>query len=220
MTKENANLVALTLPVKRLDGSKTGDSVELNPDVFGLPRNDHVMYLAVKVELSNRRQGTHATKTRDEVSGGGRKPWKQKGRGNARAGSNRSPVWRGGGIMHGPQPHDHLLKLPTQVRRLARKTALSVKAQSGNLEILEDFDFATPKTKLIASALSAFNVNAQSTLFLVNGYLPGVVKSCRNIPRVEIRDGVTASTYDILRARKVFISRSALSSLVEGFAHE
>jgi len=220
MALETENFVKLSLPVKRLDGTLTGETVELDPNLFGLPRNDHVMYLAVKVELSNKRQGTHATKTRDEVSGGGRKPWKQKGRGGARAGSNRSPVWVGGGTMHGPQPHDHLLKLPIKVKRLARRTALSLKAQKGFIDIVEDFAFDAPKTKLIANALKSFNTAGQSALILLDGNQPSVVKSCRNIPRLAVRDGMGASTYDILRARRLIISRSALNSLSKGLAHE
>jgi len=172
MASENQNLVRISLPVKRLDGSPTGETVQLDPTLFGLPRNDHVLYLAVKVELSNKRQGTHATKTRDEVSGGGKKPWKQKGRGGARAGSNRSPVWKGGGTMHGPQPHDHLLKLPYKVKRLARRTALSVKAQNGFIDIVEDFNFDAPRTKSVADALKALNVAGNSALILTNGNKP------------------------------------------------
>ncbi len=220
MALDKENLVKISLPVRRLDGTPTGETIDLDPLLFGLPRNDHVMYLAVKVELSNKRQGTHATKTRDEVSGGGRKPKKQKGSGGARAGSNRSPVWVGGGTMHGPQPHDHLLKLPIKVKRLARRTALSLKAQKGFIDIVEDFNFETPKTKKIADALISFKTVGQSALILLDGNKPMVVKSCRNIPRLTVKDGLGASTYDILRARHLIISRSALNSLTEGLAHE
>ncbi len=220
MTLDKENFVKISLPIKRLDGTSTGEIVELDPNLFGLPRNDHVMYLAVKVELSNRRQGTHATKTRDEVSGGGRKPKKQKGSGGARAGSNRSPIWVGGGTMHGPQPHDHLLKLPIKVKRLARRTALSLKAQKGFIDIIEDFKFDVPRTKTIAETLKAFKTEGQSALILLNGNQPLVVKSCRNIPRLAVKDGIGASTYDILRARRLIISRSALKGLSEGLAHE
>jgi large subunit ribosomal protein L4 len=212
--------VSLKLPVKRLDGTLTGETIELDPRLFGLERNDHVLYLAVKAELSNRRQGTHATKTRALVSGGGKKPWHQKGRGTARSGSTRSPVWRAGGTMHGPQPHDHLLKVPVKVRRLARRVAFSVKAQSGCIDLVEDFDFNEPKTKRISELLKGLGAAEQSALLLVDGYKPLVAKSCRNIPRLEVRDGLTASTYDIMRARKVIISRAALGSLVGGLVSE
>ena len=122
--------------------------------------------------------------------------------------------------MHGPQPHDHLLKLPVKVRKLARRTALSVKAQSGNLEIIEDINLDRPHTKTISDALKALNNVGQSALIMVNGYHPTVVKSCRNIPRLAIRDGLMASTYDILRARRLIISKSALKTLSEGLANE
>ena len=203
-----------------MDGTPTGETIELDPRLFGLERNDHVLYLAVKAELSNRRQGTHATKTRALVSGGGKKPWHQKGRGTARSGSTRSPIWRAGGTMHGPQPHDHLLKLPIKVKRLARRVALSVKAQSGCIDLVEDFDYNEPKTKRISDMLKNFKVDEKSALLLVDGYKPVIVKSCRNIPRLEVRESLNASTYDIMRARRVIISRAALGSLVGGLVHE
>jgi len=224
MTKSNAAapkpLVELKLPVRRLDGSQTGEEVALEPTVFGLPRNDHIMYLVVKAELANKRLGTHAVKTRALVSGGGRKPWKQKGRGGARAGSNRSPVWKGGGIIFGPQPHYYLQSVPVKVKRLARRTALSVKAQGGFIDLIEDFDFEAPATKRIATILKTFDAGGRSALLLMNGNKPMVVKSCRNIPRMAVREGTDASTYDILRARRVLITRSALDALVGGLRNE
>ncbi len=210
----------LKLPVRRMDGTPTGEEIELDPRLFGLPRNDHVLYLAVKVEMSNRRQGTHATRSRAMVRGGGRKPWRQKGRGAARAGTIRSPIWRGGGTTFGPQPHDHNLKLPKKVKRLARSIALSVKAQAGAINLVEDFDLEQPKTRRISDMLQAFDADGKSVLLLVDGYKPTVVKSCRNIHRLEVRDGVNASTYDILRARKLIVCRSALGSLTGGLPGE
>jgi large subunit ribosomal protein L4 len=221
MAKINTETSAsIKLPVKRLDGSPTGEEVLLDPNVFGLPRNDHVMYLAVKAELSNRRQGTAATKTRALISGGGKKPWKQKGRGGARAGSNRSPVWKGGGTMFGPQPHYYLQFVPTRVKRLARRVALSVKAQGGFIDILEDFEFEAPKTGRIAETLRAFGAAGSSALIMIDGNKPSIVKSCRNIPRLAIRDSIGASTYDIMRARKLLICKSALEKLVGGLTSE
>jgi large subunit ribosomal protein L4 len=203
----------LKLPVRRLDGTPTGEEVELNPTLFGLERNDHVLYLAVKAELTNKRHGTHATKSRGMVRGGGRKPARQKGRGTARVGTIRSPIWKGGGKIFGPQPHDYELKVPLKVKRLARRLALSMKAQSGAIDLVEDFDFDAPKTKRVGDLLSVFGAAGRSALIMLDGNKPLVVKSCRNIPRLEIRDGVNASTYDILRARRVLISRSALRRL-------
>ncbi len=219
MAKET-ELAQIKLPVKRLDGSLTGEEILLDPKVFGLPRNDHVMYLAVKAELTNRRQGTAATKTRALVSGGGRKPKKQKGSGGARAGSTRSPIWKGGGTMFGPQPHYYLEIVPAKVKRLARRVALSLKAQSGMLDLVEDFELDAPKTKHIADFLKAFNAGGKSALLLLNGNKPNIVKSCRNIPRLPVRDGVGASTYDLVKAHRILISKSALSSLVGGLTNE
>ncbi|MBM3327723.1 MAG: 50S ribosomal protein L4 [Calditrichaeota bacterium] len=210
----------LKLPVKCIDGTPTGDTVELDPRLFGLERNDHVLYLAVKAELANKRQGTHAVKNRALVRGGGRKPWRQKGRGAARAGSTRSPIWIGGGAIHGPQPHYYLQKLPLKVKRLARRIALSVKAQSGVIDLIEDFDYNKPRTRSIADILKAFEIKDISALLMVDGYKPAIAKSARNIPRVEVRDASQASTYDILRARRLLICRSALNNLVGGLASE
>ncbi|MDP8238639.1 MAG: 50S ribosomal protein L4 [Candidatus Hatepunaea meridiana] len=211
---------SLKLPVKSMDGKPTGEEVELDPRLFGLPRNDHVLYLAVKTELTNRRQGTHATLTRAMVSGGGRKPWNQKGRGAARAGTSSSPIWRSGGITFGPQPQIHQMKLPAKVKKLARKIALSIKANSGVIDLVEDFDLAEPKTKEIASMLSSFDIAGKSILLMVGGHKPMVVMSCRNIPRLEVKEAMNASAYDILRARRIIISRTALDSLTGGLTGE
>ncbi|NQU05692.1 MAG: 50S ribosomal protein L4 [Calditrichaeota bacterium] len=207
---------SLKISVKQMDGSPTGEEVELDPEYFGLEKNDHVLYLAIKAEMTNRRQGNHSTLTRSMVRGGGRKPWRQKGRGAARAGTNNSPIWRGGGITFGPQPHIHEMKLPKKVKRLAKKIALSVKAQAGYIQLVEDFDLSVPKTKSISDMMNSFQVTGKSALLMVDGNKPNVVKSCQNIPRLEIRDVLNASTYDILRARHVIISRSAVDKLVGG----
>jgi len=220
IAKKEIELAQISLQVKRLDGTPTGESVALEPTVFGLPRNDHVMYLAVKAELTNRRQGTVATKTRALVSGGGKKPKKQKGSGGARAGSTRSPIWKGGGTIFGPQPHYYFMDVPAKVKRLARKTALSVKAQGGLIDVIEDFDLETPKTKKLANVLIAFKAAGHSALLLLDGNRPVLVKSCRNIPRMTVRDGLGASTYDILKAQRLLITRSALNSLVGGLGSE
>lgn len=206
----------LRVPVRRIDGSPTGEEVELHPELFGLPRNDHVLYLAVKAELTNRRQGTHSTRNRALVSGGGRKPFRQKGRGAARAGSIRSPLWRGGGKIFGPQPHPYEMKLPAKVKRLARRVALSVKAQARALSVVEDFDLSQPRTREVSGMLRAFDLAGTSVLIMVDGNKPNVVKSARNIPRLAVRESLNASAWDILRARHLLISRSALKSLEGG----
>ncbi|MCF7810355.1 50S ribosomal protein L4 [bacterium] len=207
---------SLKIPVKRMDGSPTGETVELDSGLFGLEKNDHVLYLAVKAEMTNRRQGNHATLTRSMVRGGGRKPWRQKGRGAARAGTTRSPIWRSGGITFGPQPQVHEMKLPRKVKKLAKKIALSVKAQSGAIQLVEDFDLQAPKTKSIYDMLSCFKVTGRSALLMIESNKPNVVKSCSNIQRLEIRDALDASAYDILRAKNLIISRTAVDKLVGG----
>lgn len=220
INQAEAESAHLKLPLKRIDGSNTGTDIELDSDIFGVPRNDHVLYLSVKAEMTNRRQGTRATLTRAMVRGGGRKPWRQKGRGAARAGTIRSPIWKGGGVTFGPQPQVFSMKLPRKVRRLARRIALSVKARDGFINIIEDFDLEQPKTKRIADMLAAFDVAGKSALILVEGHKPTIVKSSRNIPRLEVREGLTASTTDILRARNLFICQSALDSLRGGLIDE
>ncbi|MBT3231575.1 MAG: 50S ribosomal protein L4 [Calditrichaeota bacterium] len=217
---ETMDAQALKLPIYRMDGTETGDKVDLDPRLFGVPRNDHVLYLAVKAEMTNRRQGNSSSKGRSDVSGGGRKPWRQKGRGAARVGTTRSPIWRGGGITFGPKPHDFGMKLPKKVKRLARRVAFSVKALNNGISMIDEIKMDAPKTKKIAEMLSNFDAKGMSVLFLVNGQQPEIVKSCRNIQRVVVRESNTASTVDILRARKVFILKSALEPLVGGLVDE
>ncbi len=213
---ETMNAGAMKLPLRRMDGSETGDIIDLDPRLFAVPRNDHVLYLAVKAEMTNRRQGNSSTKGRSEVRGGGRKPWRQKGRGAARVGTNRSPIWRGGGITFGPKPHDFSMKLPKKVKRLARRVAFSVKATNNAINLIDEIKMDVPKTKKIAEMLGKFEVEGMSVLFLIDGQKPEIVKSCRNIKRVVVRECREASTADILRARRVFILRSALEPLVGG----
>ncbi len=214
--KEMTNAEKIKLPVRRMDGSETGEQVELDPKLFGLEKNDHVLYLAVKAEMTNKRQGTHSTKGRTEVRGGGRKPWRQKGRGTARVGTIRSPIWRGGGITFGPKPHDYSMKLPKKIRRLARRIAYSVKAQQNAIEFVDEFKVDEPKTKKIAKMLESFELKNKSVLILDKESNANLLKSCRNIPRVEVRECLNASTVDILRARRILISRSALDILQGG----
>ena len=136
----------MTFEVYKIDGSSTGEKLELADDIFGIEPNDHAIYLAVKAYRANQRQGTHKSKERGEVSGGGKKPWKQKGRGGSRAGTSRSPVWVGGGTIFGPKPHLYKQDLPKKLKRLARKSALSYKVKDEQLMIVEDFNFEQPKT--------------------------------------------------------------------------
>ena len=206
----------MLLNVYGKNGSVTGQ-VELPDEVFNVEPSEHAMYLAVKSYLANQRQGTHKTKVRSEVSGGGRKPWKQKGRGTARSGSNRSPVWVGGGTIHGPRPHLYKQYLPTQMRRLARKSALSLRVQEQNLLIVDDMSFSDIKTKNLITVLKALNLEGQKALILLKGSDRNTILSARNIPGVSTTPANIASTYDILNHKKIILCKEALQDLVQTF---
>ena len=206
----------MLLNVYGKNGSVTGQ-VELPDEVFNVEPSEHAMYLAVKAYLANQRQGTHKTKVRSEVSGGGRKPWKQKGRGTARSGSNRSPVWVGGGTIHGPRPHLYKQYLPTQMRRLARKSALSLRVQEKNLLIVDDMSFSDIKTKNLITVLKALNLEGQKALILLKGSDRNTILSARNIPGVSTTPANIASTYDILNHKKIILCKEALQDLVQTF---
>ena len=154
----------MILDVLKIDGSKSADKVELSDSIFAIEPNDHAIYLSVKAFLANQRQGTHKSKERAEVRGGGRKPLKQKGRGGARAGTSRSPLWVGGGTIFGPRPRDYRQDLPKKVRRLARKSAFSYKVKDEQLLIVEDFNIEQPKTKDFTKILNALKVNGKKVL--------------------------------------------------------
>jgi large subunit ribosomal protein L4 len=203
----------MKLEVYKQDGTKSGETVELSKDIFEIEPNDHVLYLAVKAFLANQRQGTHKSKERSEVSGGGKKPWKQKGRGGARAGTSRSPIWVGGGRIFGPKPHTYKQKLNKKVLSLARKSALSYKAKSNQIMIVEDFNFEGPKTKEFVSLLNALKVKGKRTLLLTNGTLENVYKSGRNVTKVNILEANKASAYDLLNNQVLLLQKSAVNLL-------
>src|SRR6185369_3968146 len=148
----------MELEVYKKDGSVSGEKVSLPEAIYGITPNDHAIYQAVRVYLANQRQGTHKTKTMGEVSGSGKKLWKQKHTGRARVGSIRSPLWKGGGTIFGPVPRDYSMKLPQKVKQLARKSALSAKVADGNLRIVEDFTFGAPKTKDMTAVMKALGL--------------------------------------------------------------
>lgn len=203
----------MKLEVYKQDGTKSGETVELSKEIFEIEPNDHVLYLAVKAFLANQRQGTHKSKERSEVRGGGKKPWKQKGRGGARAGTSRSPIWVGGGTIFGPKPHSYRQKLNKKVLSLARKSALSYKAKSNQIMIVEDFNFDGPKTKEFISLLNALKVRGKRTLLLTNGTLENVYKSGRNVTKVNILEANKASAYDLLNNQVLLLQKSAVSLL-------
>lgn len=203
----------MKLDVYKIDGTLSDEKVELSDDIFAIEPNDHVVYLSVKAYLANQRQGTHKTKERSEVSGGGKKPWKQKGRGGARAGSSRSPLWVGGGTIFGPKPRDYRQKLNKKVNILARKSALSMKAKANQIMVVEDFDFDAPKTKDFASILKSLKIYGKKTLLLTKDNLVNVFKSGRNIEKVCISDAGNVSTYDILNNQQLLIQKGAIEKI-------
>jgi large subunit ribosomal protein L4 len=207
----------MTLKVYARDGKETGEEVQLPPEIFDIEPNEHVVYLSIKDEMSNARQWTRAVKNRSLVRGGGRKPWRQKGRGTARAGTIRSPLWKGGGRIHGPEPIPRITKLPQKVKVLARKSALTFKARNDNIRVVEDVVLDAPKTKEIASMLQALELTGIPSLMLSGQHDPVLLKSCKNIPSVELQRSRDASTYQIMRAKMLLIQKSALEPLYEVF---
>ncbi|MBF8295735.1 MAG: Ribosomal protein [Bacteroidetes bacterium] len=203
----------MELEVYKKDGTKSGETVTLAPEVFEITPNDHAIYQAVRSIQANQRQGTHKVKGRSEVRGGGRKPFKQKKTGRARSGSTRSGVWVGGGSIFGPKPHDYVLKITAKVKALARKSALSYKAKDNSIVVVEDFSLDAPKTKELTSVLKALSLYGKKTLLITSKNEESVYKSGRNIPTVNIREADKASTYDILDTQVLLIQKSAVGVL-------
>ena len=207
----------MKIDIYKIDGKTSGEKIELADDVFGIEPNTHAIYLAVKAYLANQRQGTHKAKERSEVRGGGRKPWRQKGRGVARAGTTRSPIWIGGGTTFGPRPRDYTQKLPKKVKQLARKSALSSKAKEKQLLVVEDFTFEQPKTKEFVSILNALDLNDKKILLLTGKTNVNVYKSGRNIPKVNVMEASKVSTYNILNSQLLVLQKSAVTEIVKPF---
>lgn len=195
------------------EGVRVGD-LDLRDDVFGAPVHEHVLHQAVVCYLANQRQGTASTKTRGEVEGTGRKPWRQKGTGRARVGSIRSPLWRGGGIVFGPKPRDYRMSLPRKMRRLAIKSALSARAQTGDLIVIEDFQLPAPKTKEAMKILKAVDAS-RSALIVTSEWDPLLERAMRNIPGVELAVANELNVYEILVANKVIFTKNALDKVGE-----
>ncbi|HKB87765.1 MAG TPA: 50S ribosomal protein L4, partial [Ignavibacteriaceae bacterium] len=207
----------MKIDVLKADGSSTGRQIELSDEIFGMEPNSHAIYLSVKSYLSNQRQGTHKAKERGEVRGGGKKPWKQKGRGGARAGTSRSPLWVGGGTIFGPRPRDYREDLPKKVKRLARISAFSSKVKDEQLMVIEDFNFESPKTKDFVQILSALNAGGKKVLLLTNGNQSTIYRSGRNIPKVKVLEADKASTYDILNNQILVLQESAVNTITKTF---
>ncbi len=203
----------MELKVYKLDGSESGQTVNLPDEVFQIEPNQHLIYQSVRTYLSNQRQGTHKTKGRSEVRGGGKKPFKQKRTGNARRGTSRSPLMVGGGNIFGPIPHTYKLKLPKKAARLARKSALSFKAKENEIMIIEDFTFDSPKTKDLSSILKSLKIEDKKTLLLVSEKNDNVYKSGRNLERLNVMISDKAATYDLLNNKLILLQKSAVDTL-------
>jgi len=207
----------MELDVYKTDGSKSGEKVKLSDEIFGIEPKEHVIHIAVRTYLDNQRQGTSKVKTRAEVRGGGKKPFRQKHTGMARQGSLRSPVMTGGGSIFGPKPRDYSREIPRRLRRLARKSALSFRAKEGGIKVVEDFTFETPKTKQMVTILSALKLGKTKTLLLTSKSDHNVLKSGRNIPDLNILEADKASTYDFVNTKVLLIQKSAIEVLQNTF---
>ncbi len=205
----------MELEVLKITGESTGRKVQLNDNIYGIEPSDHCIYLDTKQYLANQRQGTHKAKTRSEISGSTRKLFRQKGTGGARRGDINSPVLRGGGRVFGPVPRDYGFKLNKKVKRLARRSALSYKMKDAEIVIIEDFTFDTIKTKKMIEVLNNFKVNGGKNLFVFPETNMNIVLSARNIQRTKIELARNLNTYDILNAKKLFITESSLAVIDE-----
>lgn len=199
-----------------MKNTQVGD-IELNDSVFGVEMNAGLVHQAVVMQQANERLGTHATKTRSMVRGGGRKPWKQKGTGRARAGSTRSPLWVGGGTVFGPQPRSYAFTMPRKQRRLALKCVLSDKVKSGDLVVLDSLAFDAPKTKQVVELLNVFAA-PKKILFITAEDTDTVEKSARNIPGVKAISAMGLNVFDLLNHDKLFITKDAVARIEEVFA--
>jgi len=203
----------MKVAVLDINGKDTGRKVDLSADVFAIEPNNHAVYLDVKQYLANQRQGTHKAKERAEISGSTRKIKKQKGTGTARAGSIKSGVFRGGGRMFGPRPRNYSIKLNKNLKRLARKSALSMKANDKEIVVLEDFTFDTPKTKNFTAILNALDLQNKKSLFVLGASNNNVYLSSRNFKSSEVVMNSELSTYKILNASKIILLESSLEGI-------
>ncbi|TPV34176.1 50S ribosomal protein L4 [Paucihalobacter ruber] len=203
----------MKVAVLDINGKDTGRKAELSNDVFAIEPNNHAVYLDVKQYLANQRQGTHKSKERNEIAGSTRKIKKQKGTGTARAGSIKSGVFKGGGRMFGPRPRNYSFKLNKNLKRLARKSALSMKANDNSIVVLEDFNFDSPKTKNFTSILKALEIDNKKSLFVLGGLNNNVYLSSRNLKGSEVVTSSELSTYKILNANKLVLVESALEGI-------
>ena len=207
----------MELAVVNINGKETGRKVKLNDSIFGIEPNDHAIYLDTKQYLANQRQGTHKSKHRGEVAGSTRKIKKQKGTGTARAGSIKNPLFRGGGRIFGPQPRYYGFKLNKKVKELARKSALSYKASSKNIIVLEDFNFEAPKTKEMVKMEANLKIADKNSLFVLPEQNKNIYLSARNTQGVEVVTASELNTYEIMKASTLILVESAVDVLQATF---
>ncbi len=203
----------MEVAVLDITGKDTGRKVELSKDVFGVEPNDHAIYLDVKQYLANQRQGTHKSKERAEIAGSTKKIKKQKGTGTARAGSIKSGVFRGGGRMFGPRPRNYSFKLNKNLKRLARKSALSIQANDNNLVVIEDFTFDSPKTKNFVDVLKALELDTKKSLFVLGNDNSNIYLSSRNLKNSKVVKASEINTYGVLNANKVVLTEGSLEGI-------
>lgn len=203
------------ISVYNMEGKEVG-TMELNDAVFGVEVNEHLLHFSVVRQLANNRQGTQKAKTRAEVRGGGRKPWRQKGTGHARQGSTRSPQWTGGGVVFAPTPRDYSIKMNKKERRIALKSALTAKVQANKFIVLDELKLNEIKTKEMAKVLD--NLKVSKALIVLNDNDKNVVMSARNIPNVLTASTNTINVYDILKYNAVVITKAAVASIEEVYA--
>ena len=201
--------------VYNIEGKEVG-SIELNDAVFGVEVNEHLVHMAVVNQLANNRQGTQSAKTRSEVSGGGRKPWRQKGTGHARQGSTRSPQWTGGGVVFAPKPRDYSFKMNKKEKRIALLSALSSKVADNKIVVLDAFNLDEVKTKKFAEVMS--NLKVDKALVVIEGENKNVVLSGRNIPTGKVSATNEINTYDVLKYETLVVTKAAVEKLEEVYA--
>ena len=207
----------MELSIYNIQGEDTGRKIALESSVFGIEPNDHAIYLTVKQYRANQRQGTHKTKERSEMSGSTRKLFRQKGTGGARRGDINSNILRGGARVFGPRPRSYSFKLNKKLRQLARRSALTYKAQDNQIMVLDQLSFDAPKTKTFVSMAKALNVDGQKTLYVVSQVEDAVALSARNIPGVSIIRAQDLNTYCVLDCRKIVFTEDALAHVNEMF---
>lgn len=200
-----------TVEIKDTKGKKVGEQ-PLDDAIFGIEPNVDVVHQVVRSQLAARRAGTHATKGRSDVRGGGRKPWRQKGTGRARAGTSSSPLWRGGGVVFGPQPRAYGFKVPRKMVKLAMRSVLSAKAAEGELYVVDSFGFDEPSTKQAKSVLDALGLEGRVTVVVDNGDV-NAVKSFRNLPKVRVIEAEDSNTYDLVNNGALLFTKPALEWL-------